>query len=444
MELKELVESIRSRRPDLFGGGQSEASAAELLRVALEMLAAELNAAPPGQLTVEGLGRVRVRQLAREGKADERIVRLFPEAPQPVPDAGARPSHRPQLILHAGAHKTGTTAIQAFAHRNRPALADRGVLYPEIKAEEFGSVAGHHAFAHAIAGQSKYFSVNDAGRMARAWHTEACASGSRVLVSAEPLFRRLAPGGGTNWLERRRAYLRQVADALSAFDITVIIVLRRQDDYIRSLYQEHVARDTSAGTLAFAEFREKYFEQAQFRENVELFEEVFPGVRILVYEDFPRGDRFCEHFFAEIGIDASRLAPVGIVRQSLTVAETLAKRFLNMAIATPRQNRAVVDWLRTDPVQDLLRRHLGDCNDLWESHQERAAFLSSFEQDNRWVLEHFFNGRDRLFPALEPGNASAEPPDFTGLMEKLAAQLESESKPPIRAARLRKQLASSL
>ncbi len=37
-----------------------------------------------------------------------------------------------RFVIHIGMHKTGTTSIQAALHGARDALAERGVLYPDL------------------------------------------------------------------------------------------------------------------------------------------------------------------------------------------------------------------------------------------------------------------------------------------------------------------------
>lgn len=47
------------------------------------------------------------------------------------------------LYIHAGTHKTGTTAIQKFLSANRDLLAKNGYLYP-------GTDQGHHDVAREL------------------------------------------------------------------------------------------------------------------------------------------------------------------------------------------------------------------------------------------------------------------------------------------------------
>lgn len=41
----------------------------------------------------------------------------------------------PRLILHCGANKTGTTAVQVACHSNRDILKSMDILYPDLTAK---------------------------------------------------------------------------------------------------------------------------------------------------------------------------------------------------------------------------------------------------------------------------------------------------------------------
>lgn len=342
------------------------------------------------------------------------------------------------MILHAGSHKTGTTAIQAFAFRNRAALERRGVLYPDFGLLEAGSYQAHHHFAHAVADQSKRMTYDEACRLARTWDETAARAGQRLLVSAEAMFRHIDKSKPGAWTQRRRSYLARLGQTLQRFDLTLVIVLRRQDSFIRSLYQEHVMKATGSGALGFAAFRQRHESTTRYRENLALFEELVAKPTLLVYEDFPRGEHFCEHFFAAIGIDVAGMESVGVVRESLSVDETRVKNFLNPLIASKKQNKEVLAWLRSDPVQQVIASHLGATRvDLWESREARAEFLARFDDDNRQLAERYLPGRAQLFPPLEntPPPAPAElDPD---LKRELVARLKAVEDPPIAPRQLR-------
>lgn len=325
---------------------------------------------------------------------------------------------KPKLVLHAGAQKTGTTAIQAFAARHRAALARRGVLYPDLTPIGVEHAFPHHRFAHALAGR-KGLAPADATRVAGLWAEAAARSGATVLLSAEPLYRYglRETGGGEDdaragargWRTARARYLDRLAAALAPFEVETVLVFRRPDDYVRSLYQENVMRASRPKWPDFAAFRAHALGGAlRYAENAGLFAERFARLTCRVYEDLPPGPGFAAAFFAAIGLDAAGLAPVGVVRASLSPAETEAKRVLNAAAFDPGLNGRLVKWLKSPEAAALTARHLGPGPfGLWESGDVRAAFLEAAAPEMERLRAERFPGRATLFP---PSREAPLPP----------------------------------
>src|SRR5687768_9656163 len=193
----------------------------------------------------------------------------------------------PRLILHAGWHKTATSAIQLYAYRNREELRRRGIWYPELGRD---AEKAHHQFAHAVANASKHMKLEDARALARQWAQAAAASGETVFMSAEPICRHVDRASSGDWMALRRNYLHRLAEVLAGFEVRVVLVLRRQDDFIRSLFQDSVNKGSRYGALPFLEFRARIQTQTRFLDNLAVFEDVFSKVTVLVYEDLPKND----------------------------------------------------------------------------------------------------------------------------------------------------------
>ena len=154
-----------------------------------------------------------------------------------------------RLILHAGSHKTGTTAIQTFAMSNRAALAERGWIYPGLAPfADDGKHAAHPVRARARPSSAKSCSRHATrGGCRAAGRAQAKAAGVDVFVSAEPLYRHVLPRKGPrDWLSGRRAYLGRLAKVLAPFEVEPVLVFRRPDDFVRALYQENVFKKDRA------------------------------------------------------------------------------------------------------------------------------------------------------------------------------------------------------
>ena len=129
-----------------------------------------------------------------------------------------------RLILHAGMHKTGSTALQNSLYHQRDPLRNAGILYP-ITGLHFGSPqAGirHRGLRQSLEQQgSRGFAVD---RLKKEIAESACHT---AILSYEGFF---TPT--TN--------VEHLCEALDGFDISVVVYLRHPVDYIESKYREWV------------------------------------------------------------------------------------------------------------------------------------------------------------------------------------------------------------
>lgn len=116
-----------------------------------------------------------------------------------------------RLIVHVGTHKTGTTSIQYTLARSDQALAQQGAIYPAHY--DNPNNPGHHFLA--IGGSGKRYNalIEDIDRAAQ----------ETVILSTE-LLSVTSP--------------ETIADLASRYDTRIICLLRRQDDYLESMYRE--------------------------------------------------------------------------------------------------------------------------------------------------------------------------------------------------------------
>src|SRR5690606_9489375 len=76
----------------------------------------------------------------------ETIVEDDGATPPAAPESDAGPPPQPRersIVLHVGAHKTGTTAIQYHFWKNDSDLARYGILYPKA-----GRPVGRNEYGH--------------------------------------------------------------------------------------------------------------------------------------------------------------------------------------------------------------------------------------------------------------------------------------------------------
>jgi hypothetical protein len=127
-----------------------------------------------------------------------------------------------RLVLHAGPHKTGTTALQAAFAREAARLSEAGVLYPATGRQG----TGHHALA------------------------EACRTGETALLGA---LAREARGADTvlvsseNFAHLDADALARLRAALPAAEVVSVYVLRRLAALWPSHWREMIKHGQSFG-----------------------------------------------------------------------------------------------------------------------------------------------------------------------------------------------------
>lgn len=144
-----------------------------------------------------------------------------------------------RLLFHAGTHKTGTTSIQRALAENRDGLRTQGLLYPDPRPFFDGSGDAHHQFVHAIGSQDP---AREAAAQAfvDAVRTQA-RSTDTVVLSAEPAYRWATGDPSQDWWSRHEDFLQRLAAALDTFTVEVLLVFRRRDTFIESVFHEMTA-----------------------------------------------------------------------------------------------------------------------------------------------------------------------------------------------------------
>lgn len=316
-----------------------------------------------------------------------------------------------KLILHAGIHKTGTTAIQQFAFENRAQLLERGLLYPTFSPFPITLKDGHHPFGHAFSDlEGRPMTFDQAVILPKTWKVIAEEHAATTLVSVEAVYRHVVGSGP--WQERRRAYLARIAEALADFETEVVIVFRRPDNYARSLYFESI----TTGHVPQPPFGEWLRSPRRFgleyHENARLFREVFGKVTCHIYEDLVRPPGLVTNFFAALGYDVADIPEPGIIRKSLSPAQIVVKNHANARLSRKKDSREFVKWLQGPKAAELIETHLGGIEiDVWEDDRMRSDFLDSRAADIARLADDFFGGRRDLFAPLSPGGKRFSVPE---------------------------------
>jgi hypothetical protein len=142
-----------------------------------------------------------------------------------------------KCILHAGSPKTGTTSIQYVLRKDRKRFVQHGILVPQSGQ---GSGGAHRALAYKLAGLP--VPPEDDGAE-QAFVRELSASPAEtVLISSEFLSRILChPRQGGRLLGRLRSL---------GLDVTVLIYVRNQTQFLNSSYAQAVKSFRQGGEFA--------------------------------------------------------------------------------------------------------------------------------------------------------------------------------------------------
>ena len=131
---------------------------------------------------------------------------------------------RRRVLLHAGLHKTGTTALQRFLASATDALRARGALYPMAGR---GSSDGHHNIAWQLAGDRRFRS--SAGALDDLALEISSFSGDAILSSED--FEGIL-GTPSRFLPLLKHSL------LKDHSFTIVLWVRDQASYLESLFFE--------------------------------------------------------------------------------------------------------------------------------------------------------------------------------------------------------------
>ena len=142
----------------------------------------------------------------------------------PVAQRAVRGSRPRRLLVHAGLHKTGTTALQTFLASTADDLRKHGILYPCSGVNKrFGM--GHHNIAWQIARDRRF--VSSSGTIDDLANEVAQFDGDVILSSED--FESIIDEPGRFAPLRRHPALRER-------EFTLLIYVRNQISYLESLF----------------------------------------------------------------------------------------------------------------------------------------------------------------------------------------------------------------
>lgn len=294
-----------------------------------------------------------------------------------------------KIYLHIGAHKTGTTSIQHAFRANEKLLADNKILYPGYEMLNAQGEHGHHSIAHSIAGKGR-FNIDKV----KLFIADVLSKADRydfAIISAEPFCRHLIGSrrGGQFW-QARDAYIRKVAQLFGS-ECEVVYIVRRQDDFAPSLYQEKVKKNRFS--LCFDDYISSYQPDFDYKKNAQSWAKHFNKVTVQSFENLrARGD-LVEEFLYFITGKRIQLAYVKLANESWSFDYIEFKRNLNSTVLSKDHLNKVSEQLIANPILNKEKFY-------WIDHSKRLAFVDKFKSANESLESMYLPAGEVLFPSL--------------------------------------------
>ncbi|WP_296742905.1 hypothetical protein [Mesorhizobium sp.] len=285
-----------------------------------------------------------------------------------------------KIILHIGVHKTGTSALQAFLHRNAALLLEHGVFYKPTTSDW----PNHNPLVAAFLPES----VDDGlERLAR---TIEAADNNTLLISSEMLC------GHSVDLER-------FLFGLEGHDLRVFAYIRHPADIVVSAFNELVRHRVSHWTRPLNE--EPFAYDPSQMDVLRRWLKV-PNITLAPY-DRPQwaGGSIFNDFLGMIGVpcDGFDFSQTG-GNESLPYPLIEALRNVNVASPSADQHRMLVELFRTIQCEPgeypLTQRNVAKCVERMRLVLPiyRPHFRAGF--DERYLLEPRHAHNDRWFSNL--------------------------------------------
>ena len=312
-----------------------------------------------------------------------------------------------KLVVHIGCAKGGSSAIQAGLEANCDVLAAQGVCVPSHDLEAASHVNGAQgAFFETFVQDRKAQPIPDLADRLDAQADERDAP--TIVLSAENLCN---PVG----FEKVFAALRD------RFDVSIVMYVRRQDDYLQSAWQQWIVK---RGESLLAWMIACIGVDGDWLRLLTPWAETFGDdrVRVLVFDRqrLAGGDAFSD-FCELLGVDASAFAPPGEVNAGLSPLLSRVVEGRDYLFDGPHDSR-FYDSVRALAGDFVVKN--GSGAPLF-SVAEAAAIMSRYERSNE-ALRHRFLRQENgpLFPVRRNGPSRPEPAVDVAAFERELLQLQ--------------------
>ena len=293
-----------------------------------------------------------------------------------------------KIIIHIGTHKTGTSSIQNFLASNLEQLSRQKIYYP------LGPYSGRNInFIASRLVSGKTAEVQDFFKTAINY---ADTKGlETVLVSAESLyamtafFRALQGISVVDYWKHEKECITRLANILPDIDISVYCYLRRQDEFIESIYNQFVKQACGySGNIS--NFIKQSDPVADYFHHLELWSEIFGNSAIHARRFDDAGRQLIPDFMHYVlSIDDM---------DGFTTLNKLVNERLNMQVL---EFKRILNKIKQHPSESyvssrILRKISNDMDNQNLDYSlfdicDRQKILSSFETGNSRLAKTYLN-----------------------------------------------------
>lgn len=289
----------------------------------------------------------------------------------------------PRYIIHIGLHKTGTSSIQGFLARNRLALLECGVDFPEMGRAPRGSQA-HRYIAAYFRNQADEYTTEFASAIG-----QGLSDAPRCIISCEDFY------------FFKKTYQMEYLSQLTGAGALVICYLREPVSHLLSMYKERIKGGL---TLPLPEMIQSYREAMQnpdsaysyysFDRNLRNWETVFQ-VEAVAY----RREGLIADFLGRCGVE---WPAAGTVEEewnnpSVSDAVSLIELAMNRAVASghlqPEARQVILKQLRRGEQS-------GQVPDVSQFASQASIDMSEFLEAYRMVNDRYAGLADASPPEL--------------------------------------------
>lgn len=281
-----------------------------------------------------------------------------------------------ELILHIGAHKTATTALQNVLSRSEQLLAQADIIYPRISWFQFAQ----HRLAFGFKNITDPTSGDQPDPIEEIAGLNAVLAenpGKRILISSEELFS-LSPAS----LTLLRTHLR-------AKKVRIIACVRRPDEMLLSIYNQKAKTPGNNFSFPLVQFLERpraIDPDIAYGQQLGKWMDHFPDARfsVFTYEE----DKPLNSFFSLLGLPApAPLHAGGVINPSVPAPVVQIMCLAKSQGFDPGMQRRL--W-------DLATRHFAQAPRLSLNHDRRRRILEILEDEYNAIFARL--GRKNPYP----------------------------------------------